>query len=147
MTARLATVAQDLVVLIELASDRQRRSAAVTAAAFAVERAQLQDRRIDVALLAVQEGRLGATSERTAAEAAASELDEEQWDIQDLLDQGEADSDAQLHAFGKARAAMAVFYAADPDPQVAALEAIYEAGAVVDDLDELRSLVVPALRG
>jgi hypothetical protein len=38
-----------------------------------------------------------------------------------------------------------VYYASDPSPREAALEALYEASAVVDDIDELRVVVEPIL--
>jgi hypothetical protein len=50
-----------------------------------------------------------------------------------------------LEAFGRARAASAVFYSGEPDARLAALEALYEASAVVEDLNELRAAVVPAM--
>lgn len=138
-------VARDLSELVERADEASCRIAALTAAAFAVERSGLTDPRAGEALRTAQEGRIGDTAERSAIEALAVALDEFQWDLQDRAAAGTATAEEHLMAFGRARAAAAVFYAGDRDPRVAAAEAIYEASAVADDLDGLRSVVVRAL--
>lgn len=145
MQVRLDTVARDLVELVGSAGDLERRRAAVAAAEFALERSGLRDQRADDGLQAVREGRVGDSPERSAVEALATALDERQWDLQDRVASGEAPSVEHLDAFGRARAASSVFYAAEADARTAALEAIYEASAVVDDVDDLRSVVVPLL--
>jgi hypothetical protein len=62
------------------------------------------------------------------------ELDEIAWSIQEAVDEGSSGTE-YLSAFGRARAVAAVLYATDPDPEIAALEAVYEAGsATADDL-------------
>jgi hypothetical protein len=49
--------------------------------------------------------------------------------------------------FGRARVASAVYYSSAAVPREAALESVYEASAVVDDVDELRAVVAPLLGG
>jgi hypothetical protein len=142
---RLGTVASDLVTLVERASNEQRRSAAVAAAEFAVVRSGLDDRRVDDALAAVRDGNTGDTPERSAVEALAASLDAVQWDLQDRAADDESAEAERWIVFGRARAASAVYYASDPSPRDAALEALYEACAVVDDIGELRVVVEPIL--
>lgn len=145
MTTRLSTVAPDLSGLVEIAGAAACRHAAVVAAVFAVHHSGLDDPRADEALLAIREGRFGDTPERAAVAALVSALDDRQWDLQDRIGAGESMINEHLVAFGRARAASAVFYAGETDPRLAAAEAIYEASAVVDDLKDLRPVVMPAL--
>jgi hypothetical protein len=145
MTVRLSTVARDVVELVECASDKSRRTAAILAAEFAVDRAALDDPRVNEALEPLRNGRTTAIPERSAVEAFATALDDRQWDLQEKIASGDATPKQHLAAFVLARAAWAVYYAGDIDARIAALEAIYEASTVVDDLDELRSQVVPVL--
>jgi hypothetical protein len=144
MTARLKTVAQDLAEMVERGDEACCRRAAVAVAEFAATHSGLDDPRAE-ALFAIRDGRLGDTPERAAVEAVAEALDDRQWDVQDRVGTGETTAEEHLLAFGRARAASAIFYAGDINPRVAASEAIYEASAVIDDLNELRAVVVPAL--
>jgi hypothetical protein len=57
------------------------------------------------------------------------QLDEQQWNLQALIDDGQATSDDQLKAFGRARAVHALWFALDTNPFTAATESIYEARA------------------
>ncbi len=146
MTARLATVATDLVSLIDRASDEQRRTVAIAAGEFAMSHSGLNDQRLGDLLAVVRAGTTGDSPERSAVEALASSLDEAQWDLEDRAAAGEDSAEPERWVvFGRARAAMAVFFAASEPPRHAALESVYEASAVVDDLDELRAVVVPLL--
>jgi hypothetical protein len=144
---RLETVAADLVALIERASDEQRRSAALAAAEFAVTRSGLDDQRVVDALQAARDGVAGDTPERSAVEALAASLDEVQWDLQDRAADAESAEVERWDVFGRARVASAVYYSSAAVPREAALESVYEASAVVDDVDELRAVVAPLLGG
>lgn len=142
---RLETVDPGLVALVEGAADDRRRGAALAAAEFARARSGLSNGRVETLLRLVGSGMVGDTAERRAVEAVVESLDERQWDLQDRVDAGDAAVADYLQAFAQARAASSAAFAADPDARVAALEALYEAHAAVDDLDGLRRAVIPTL--
>jgi len=142
---RLETVDARLVALVEGASDDRRRRAALAAAEFAKVRTGLRDDSVDALLSAVGRGEVGDTEEHRAVVAVVESLDARQWELQDRVDAGDAAVEEHLRAFSVARAASAAAFAADGDARVAALEALYEAHAAVDDLDALLRAVTPAL--
>jgi hypothetical protein len=142
---RLESVDPGPVALVEGADDDRRRRVALAAAEFARTRAGLNDDRVDELLRAVGRGKFGDTVERRAVEAMVEALDERQWDVQDRVDAGEASVADHLRAFAAARAAAATVFAADADARTAALEALYEANAAANDLNELRQSVDPIL--
>jgi len=78
-------------------------------------------------------------------EALAEALDDRQFRVRESIGSENPSSEEHLEAFGRARAASSVFHSGDADARIAALEALYEAGAVVDGLDDLRATVLPAL--
>lgn len=145
MSSRLSTVAIDLVHQIEGLPSGVLRRVAAEAAALAVERTQLADPRLGPALGALSASNSGMPAARRAVEQLAEELDERAWDIQELVDAGAASEEAYVEAFRQARAAAAVSYALDPDPQTAAFESVYEAHAAVVDLGAVRMAVTIAL--
>jgi len=142
----LDSVAPDIAKAIASADGTVCRRVAVRAAEFALDRSGLQDPRAVDGLNAIRDGRVGPTPERSAVEALAASLDERQLDIQDLVDAGAAMQAEYVAAFTRARAASAIFFAGELDSRNAALEAVYEASAVVDDVDELRAVVCPLLQ-
>lgn len=145
MVSRLATIAPDLVASLEHQQPRRLRLVAAGAAGLAVERVRLRDPRLEAALGALREGRLGDTSERTGVQCLAREIDEIAWEAQDRAETGDGSREAYLSAFREARAAAAVGFALEADALTAALEAVYEAHAAVKDLQALRSVVIAAL--
>jgi hypothetical protein len=140
MTARLATVAPDLVSRLDSLSDDQLGNVVAVAAREAVTRSGLDEATVSTALDLIGPGEPD-TSARWAVEVIGTQLDERAWDIQEL----ENDSQQYLDAFQRARAAWAVFFALDPDRRVAAVESIYEAQAALGSIDELRRLLAPLL--
>lgn len=145
MISRLATIAPDLVASLEHGQPHRLRLVAASAAGLAVERVRLSDPRLDAALGALREGRLGDTSERTGVQCLAREIDEIAWDAQESAEAGGGPREAYVSAFRKARAAAAVGFALEADALTAALEAVYEAHAAVKDPEALRSVVMTAL--
>ena len=145
MTSRLSTIAIDLVHQIEGLPPGVLRRVAAEAASLAVERTRLTDPRIGLALGAQTARNSEMPSALRAIEQLAEELDERAWDIQQLVDTGGASEEAYLEAFRQARAAAAVSYALDPDPQTAAFESVYEAQAAVVDLGAVRMAVTIAI--
>lgn len=147
MVSRLVTVDADLAGKLEGQPPSRLRRAACTAALLAMNHTGLADSRLDAALAAVRDGVPGGHAECSAAEQVTGELDEIAWDIQDKVDEGTLSYGACREAFGRARAAAAVWLALEPDPFEAALEGIYEAQAALGDLDAIRAAVHDALTG
>jgi hypothetical protein len=141
MSYRLETVAPDLVETLEGASEPVLRSVAHRAALLAVERTDLDDPRLERARAALGQGRTGASQERVGLQTLVEELDQAQWDLQDAVDHGTATREQQLAAFSRARAASSLWFALDEDALVAAVEALYEANAAIDDIESLRMTV------
>lgn len=141
MTLRLETIAPDLVEELSQTDAAGQRRVATAAAESAVERTQLTAAELDRALASIQAGNFGDSEAREGVQRLTDRLDEEQWAVQERVDEGRATTAEHLRAFSAARTASAVYFALDADPQTAALEALYEAHAATDDLDALRRLV------
>lgn len=142
---RLGTVAPDLVELLRDQPPTRRRTVALRASGWIVERTALADPRIDAAFLASRNGRLGETDQREAVKQLEDELDERAWGVHEDLEAGRADNEEYLAAFARARAAGAVSWAMDDDDLNAALEAVYEAQAATGELGAVRRLIEEAL--
>jgi hypothetical protein len=140
MNWRLGTIAPDLVEQLEGESDQRLRRVTEAVVPTALTAASVDDDRSDRALAALRAGRYGDSEERAAMKTLTDELDEVAWDIQDRTGAGEADEVDYLAAFRRARAAMALWFALDDDPAVAAMESIYEARAATDDQAVRRDL-------
>lgn len=138
---RLETVAPDIAESVKLANNVNAREAAMAAAGFAVERSGLKDVRVAEAMNAIRHGMYGLNSFRLAVENVASELDDRHWKLQE----NDGSATEQLEVFSQARAAATVYFSGDEDPKLAASEAIYEAAAALDDIDDLRKLVLSML--
>ncbi|MGV8973119.1 MAG: hypothetical protein ACOH10_12425 [Rhodoglobus sp.] len=141
MTARLASVAPDIVEVLGRNPPARLRAIAVDAGEWIVEIVGLVDPRLDAALAAMRDLRVGASPERNALKVLVDELDERAWEVQDDVDAGSAPQEAYIVAFSLARAASAVWFALDSDALHAALEAIYEAQAATGDLAGARRRV------
>ncbi len=139
MSARLGTVAPDLVNRLDSLSDDQLGNVVAVVAREAVTRSGLDEPTVSTALDLIDTGEPDTTA-RSAVEVIGTQLDERAWDIQELED----GSQQYLDAFQRARAAWAVFFALDPN-QRAAVESIYEAQAALGSIDELRRLLAPLL--
>jgi hypothetical protein len=141
VTPRLETIAPDLVEELTQAAPAGQRKVATAAAESAVERTQLAAAELDQAFAAVHAEDFGDSPARTGIQQLTDRLDQEQWAVQERLDEGQATPAEHLKAFSAARAASALYYALDADPTTAALEALYEANAATGDLESLRRLV------
>lgn len=141
MTARLATVAPDLVEVLGRESPAQLRAIAAQASGWVVQEVGLVDPRLDAAFTALHEMRVGRSPERDALKVLVDELDERAWDVQDEADAGLARQEEYLVAFSLARAASAAWFALDGDALQSALEAVYEAQAATGDLAGVRRRV------
>lgn len=146
MTLRLETIAPDLVEELTQADAATQRRVAAAVAESAVERTNLTADELDQAFAAIRAENFGDSPVRTGVQQLTDRLDEEQWAVQERVDEGQATPAEHLAAFSAARAASAVYHALDADPGTAALEALYEANAATDDLEFLRRLVRQRLR-
>jgi hypothetical protein len=133
MTWRLNTVAPDLVERLEGEGDPELRRLTANVVEAALREQEVRDESVERGLDGLRNGRYGDAEDRAAVKALADRLDELAWDLQDQVDAGEAEQEDYLAAFRKARAATALWFALDPDPRTAAIEAVYEAQAATDD--------------
>lgn len=145
MDFRLQTVAPELVRELSGAADNQRRAAAIAASRLAIERTAQPDSSVDNALHSLNLGRTGEIPERLAVRALMEELDYAAWDLQELVDAGQAEQHECLLAFAKARAVAAVEAAFEENSLAAAANAAYEAQHAIQDLDLLRDTVLRVL--
>jgi aminopeptidase N len=133
MSRRLDAIARDLAEQLEREPVPRLRRVAERVALAALGEVPVEDDRVDRAVAALRAARFGETSERAALKALVDELDEAAWNMQDEVEAGQADQADYLAAFGRARAAMALWFALDGDPLEAAMEAAYEAEAATDE--------------
>jgi len=111
------------------------RRGATLAARLALTAAGLSDRRVDVALAALESGRTGDGPAREAIGRLVEELDTAAWAARDR-----GDGAVYARTFGLARSANALWSALDRDPTVAAADAAYESYAVLRDWESLIDL-------
>ena len=90
---------------------------------------------------------LGESQTRSVVANLVESLDHVQWRLQQRMSEAGATEGEYLNAFSRARAAASVYYAGAADGRYAALEATYEATAVVDDIHDLIAVVSNALAG
>lgn len=137
----VSLIDKDLAAILEQLPNTQLRSVAIAASRFAIERTRLSDPAIDEGLLALESGKYGDSPARSKLGLLVGTLDENQWHLQEMLEQGQADRNAQMIAFQRARAANSVYSALDPDPFAAATNSIYESYHATNDLVGLRAAV------
>jgi len=135
---RLDLIDPGLSAILQQLSARQLRHITYTICTLALERTGVRDPVIDEAMkaLKIEQYDNGSLHERLGL--LVERLDENQWDVQDSVDAGQADEGAYICAFAQARAAHAVYFALYADPFTAATEAIYEAQAAMNDTDSIK---------
>jgi hypothetical protein len=138
MWCRLSTVAVDLVELLQAQRPARLRRAAADVARLAVQRTQLVDLRIDSALAALHDGNFGDSDAHSAVQQLTKELDMNAWELQRVAEENGSSMQPYYAAFARARAAASVKCALYSDSLSAALEAVYEAQAAVEDLEAVR---------
>jgi len=138
VTERLATLAGDLVELLRRQPEHRLRSLSLRMAEVAEAHVGLGDPRLEEAIAALRAGRIGNGVMRTRLQQLTDELDEVAWDLQDRVKSGSAANEEYMKAFARARAVSAAWFALDPDPVKAAVEATYEAQAAINDLALIR---------
>lgn len=136
----------ELSIILTKAREAQLRAATLAVCRYVIENNNLTERVIDDALGLLETNNYGNTLTRKKLEMLVDVLDQRQWDLQDLKDEGKIDEVTYSAAFKRARAANALFFALDTNSLEAATEAIYEANAAVDNNPRLiKSLVLEAL--
>jgi len=141
---RLETRAPELASKLRSADQQRQRSAAVAAASWAVGVAGIDQADAATAVRLLSEGAHGQV-DRNSLARLVEELDEVAWSVQDAVETGSGSDADYLVAFGQARAVASVLFAAEPDAELAALEAIYEASVVTSDSSTLFVAVEAAL--
>ncbi|MBH0108571.1 hypothetical protein I6E81_00135 [Salinibacterium sp. NG22] len=141
---RLATVAPDLVAEISQLEASQLSAISSAVVAWVLGQAEVEDPRLAVALSALKERRV---SDRVHDELwqLVEELDESAWDLQES-EAGDETLVGYAHAFARARAANALWYALFiPASSETVVDCMYEAQAATDDVNSLRNVVRQAL--
>jgi hypothetical protein len=146
MTARtrLDSVSPELADRLRGSSEDALHRVAAVVSDLAVTMGSLSDPRVDSAL-AVLGGGPASGEEKAELQVLVDELDEAAWEIQERVHSGRLPEHEYLQAFRKARAASAVAFALDPDPQTAAMEAVYEAQSAAGDINPVRAAVLEIL--
>lgn len=108
---------------------------------LAVKQNEVDDPRLQDGLELLKKETYGDSPQRKAIESLILELDEIAWNIQDRVGTGTANKDEYLKAFQRARAVNAVWFGLDQDLSKAVSEAIYEANAAIDNINELKRMV------
>ncbi len=142
---RLELLDKELSARLERASNSQLRKAAKVACRFALDRASASHPILDRSLEAIELGNYEDSTFTAQLESFVNQLDEIQWDLQEKMDEGNAELSAYLAAFQRARAANSVYFALNADALVAATESIYEAHAATDDLATLKENILAEL--
>jgi hypothetical protein len=145
--SRLTSVDPELAARVASAKPADQRRVAIASAERAVESTGLSHAVITKALQYLRMGDVGDGPARNAVRELTQSLDEDQWALQEEVDAGNASASEHLAAFSRARAASAVEFAMAPNPREAALEALYETLAAIDDIAELQVLVAESING
>jgi hypothetical protein len=138
---RLDLIDPGLSAILQHLSARQLRHITYTICNLALERTGVRDPVIDEAMKALKIGQYDSVSLHERLGLLVERLDQNQWDVQDAVDAGQADEGAYICAFAQARAAHAVYFALYADPFTAATEAIYEAQAAMNDRDSIKAVI------
>jgi len=135
--SRLARAAPALAERLRTAPPDRQRAAAASAATLAVRTTGLADAVIDRALRSLTANAPVPPDVRAAVAVRLIALDQQAWQLQDLVEEGRESPANQAVAFARARACNAVERALVDDPATAAAEATYEAFIATDDLPAL----------
>jgi hypothetical protein len=144
--ARLSALDRDFYSLLIQQSDDHLRLLALTACQIAVQKAGLKYPAIDNALRTLIERKPLDSSEVAELGKLVMALDATQKELNDRVTLGKTSALGGRQATSQARAANAVYLAANEDPLYAALEAVYEAHIATDDWPALKSALLDKLQ-
>ena len=139
--SRLARAEPDLAARIAAAPATAQRAIAAGVASLAVRETGLADPVVERALRSIRGGAPVAADVRAAVTSLLFGLEQRQWHLQDLVEEGREAPANQAAAFAQARACNAVEYALAEDPLTAVLEATYETLVAVGDMTAVRSVL------
>jgi hypothetical protein len=135
----------ELALRIASATPTRQRDCAVAVALWAVRVTDVdREEAVRVALPLLHEGLLSVVN-FAALQELVDHLDNEAWKAHDAVEVGDETYESYLGAFRLARAAATVFFAAQSDPKLAALEAVYEASVVDDDAGSVEEIAFSKL--
>lgn len=142
---RLESVAKDLVAKLQAANPTQQRAASLIACQFALQAAPIEATIISETLEQLRQH--GVLTQQRVAELSdlAAQLDRKYFDLQDKAEDDSILQSEALRLFSQARTVSALSFAGGRDAQTAAMEAIYEASATVDDSSQLYNAVLLVL--
>jgi hypothetical protein len=143
---RLSALDRDFYSLLIRQSDDKLRSLALTACQFAVQKVGLKYPVIDHALRTLTDRKPLDPSQVGELGKLVMALDATQKEINDRVTLGKTSALGGKIATDQARAANAVYLAANGDPLYAALEAIYEAYIATEDWATLKSVLLEKLQ-
>ncbi|HEX4444628.1 MAG TPA: hypothetical protein VHZ81_13745 [Galbitalea sp.] len=138
--SRLVSVAPELVREIERQKPAALRAIALSVSEWVIREVGVVDERLDRGIAALEGTTEISPSLRSDINVLWDGLDVKAWDIQDLIEGGEATEGEYEAAFFRARAANALWYALDPELLMGTLECVYEAQAATD-IDAIRRIV------
>jgi hypothetical protein len=144
MPTRLDTIDATLASRLAQATPEQQRAAAAEAALLAASVTRLSGDVVEAASTALRQRRTDAGL-RQQLDELTERLDDDGFDLQEQVDNGQATAQQYEAAFARARATSALSYALTEDAEEAAIESIYEAHAAVGDIARLHQVVDPIL--
>jgi hypothetical protein len=142
---RLSTLDQDFYHLLLRQSDDHLRLLALTACRFAVQKVGLKYPAIENVLRTMSDGKPLDPTEAAELGKLVMALDATQRELSNRVTLGKTSALGGRVATGQARAANAVYLAANKDPLYAALEAIYESYIATEDWPALKSILLGKL--
>lgn len=143
---RVSVLDQDFYSLLIRQPDDQLRTLALTACHFAVQKAGLKYPAVDNALRTLTEKKALDPAEVEELGKLVMALDATQKEITDRVHLGKTSVLGEKVATSQARAANAVYVAANEDALFAALEAVYEAYIATEDWPTLKSILLDKLQ-
>jgi len=142
---RLDSSAPDLADKLRRASLEKQRAACVMACEFAITQSKLEHPLVEQALDKVRSAGIFTKEEKAELDSLAAQLDEEYFALQEAAEEGRANPEDHMRPFSQSRAITALSIAGGEDiSQVG--EAIYEASAAVDEIDEFSARILSLLQ-
>lgn len=130
---RLEKVEKELVEKLKLLSEEQRKIAVKVACELALQACPVEMPIVAESLRQLLSANRLTTDQVSGLQALAAQLDEQYFDVQDGLGEGQYLNPEGLQLFSQARAVSALSLAGGENSLMTATEAIYEASLAVDD--------------
>lgn len=143
---RLESVSSELVQRLSQSAPAKQRAASLAASKFAASKTHLDHVAVKDALTTLQKDERLSAQQRASLDGLVAKLDDEYFQLQEAAEEGQASAGDYLRPFGQARAVAAILFADSDDPFEAATEAIYEASATTDAVDDLFGIVEAAIQ-